>query len=212
MAGVRGEDIMIYDATGIRNVGQPIHHRIRANSNPEFQKVKFLVGTDYNLGDRMSPTADTTHPIRFSKGELPTGYPPRQVTEAAYMINMALLRPHGMAGVTLTAKSQCVAMHGKGYLSLSDCYIEISGRMPPGEPDQISLVEGDSGRLQVRGCTFRSRGKEPSVVLKQGLKHAIISENNGPNGVSIVNEIGDQAIIVNNEPHKPPAGVGQTII
>jgi hypothetical protein len=100
---------------------------------------------------------------------------------------------------------QCVAMHGKGYLSLSDCYIEISGRMPPGEPDQISLVEGDSGRLQVRGCTFRSRGKEPSVLLKQGLKHAIVSENNGPNGVSVVNEIGDQAIIVNNEPHKPPA-------
>ena len=42
-------------------------------------------------------------------------------------------------------------------------------------------------------------------MLKQGLKHAIISENNGPNGVSVVNEIGDQAIIVNNEPHKPSA-------
>ena len=101
---------------------------------------------------------------------------------------------------------QCVAMHGKGYLSLSDCYIEISGRMPPGEPDQISLVEADSGRLQVRGCTLRSRGKEPNILLKKGLKHAIISENNGPNGVSVVNEIGGQAIIVNNEPPRSPAG------
>jgi hypothetical protein len=100
---------------------------------------------------------------------------------------------------------QCVAMHGKGYLSLSDCYIEISGRMPPGEPDQISLVEADSGRLQVRGCTLRSRGKEPSIVLKKGLKHAIVSENNGPNGVSVVNEVGDLAIVVNNEPHTPTA-------
>ena len=54
--------------------------------------------------------------------------------------------------------------------------------MPQGEPDQISLVEADSGRLQVRGCTLRSRGKEPNIVLKKGLTHAIISENNGPNG------------------------------
>lgn len=98
---------------------------------------------------------------------------------------------------------QCVASHGKGYLSLSNCYIEISGRFPPGEPDQISLVEADAGRLQVRGCTLRSRGKEPNILLKSGLKHAIISENNGPNGVSVVNEIGSQAIIVNNEPPAP---------
>jgi hypothetical protein len=111
MARVRGEDIMIYDATGIRNVGQPIHNRIRANSNPEFQKVKFLVGTDYNLGDRLSPTPDMANPIRFSKAELPTGYLPRQVTEAKYVINMALLRPHGMAGVTLTAKNHFGSVH-----------------------------------------------------------------------------------------------------
>jgi len=89
MGGVRGDDILLYDATGIRNVGQPIHNRIRANSNAEFQKVKFLVGTDYNLGDRMSPTPDMANPIRFAKAELPTGYLPRQVTEAKYMINMA---------------------------------------------------------------------------------------------------------------------------
>ncbi|HTX34377.1 MAG TPA: glycosyl hydrolase family 28-related protein [Bryobacteraceae bacterium] len=100
---------------------------------------------------------------------------------------------------------QCVASHGTGYLSLSDCYIEISGRMPPGPPDQISLVEADSGRLQVRGCTLRSRGKEPNIVLKKGLTHAIIAENNGPKGVSIVNEIGEQAIIANNEPPVPTA-------
>jgi uncharacterized protein (DUF362 family) len=111
MAGVRGGDIMLYDATGIRNVGQPIHNRIRANSNPEFEKVQFLAGTDYNLGDRLSPTPDMANPIRFSKGELPTGYLPRQVTEAQYMINMALLRPHGMAGVTLTAKNHFGSVH-----------------------------------------------------------------------------------------------------
>jgi hypothetical protein len=50
---------------------------------------------------------------------------------------------------------------------------------------------------------LRSRGKEPNILLKSGLRHAIISENNGPNGVSIVNEIGERAIIVNNEPPAP---------
>ena len=111
VAKVRGGDIMIYDATGIRNVGEPIRARIRANSNPEFQAVKFLVGTDYQLGGRMSPTPDLQNPIRFANAELPTAFLPKQVTEATYMINMALLRPHGMAGVTLTAKNHFGSVH-----------------------------------------------------------------------------------------------------
>jgi hypothetical protein len=111
VAAVRGEDILIYDVTGIRNVGQPVLTRIRWNSNREFQAVKFLAGTDYDLGGRMSPVPDMANPIRFSKGELPAGYLPRQVTEAKYMINMALLRPHGMAGVTLTAKNHFGSVH-----------------------------------------------------------------------------------------------------
>jgi hypothetical protein len=110
-AGVRGEDIMIYDATGIRNVGQPIFTRIRANSNPQFQAVKFLVGADYNLGGRLSATPDMENPIKFSKEGLPVGYFAKQVNEAKYMINMALLRPHGMAGVTLTAKNHFGSVH-----------------------------------------------------------------------------------------------------
>jgi len=101
---------VIYDATGIRNVGQPIYARIRANSNPQFQAVKFLVGADYTwaAGSQPRPTW-STHPIL--EGELPIGYFPRQVTEAKYMINMALLRPHGLAGVTLTAKNHFGSIH-----------------------------------------------------------------------------------------------------
>jgi len=109
--GVHGGDILIYDATGIRNVGNPIHDRIRANANREFQKVKFLAGTDYNEGDRMAPAPDMANPVKFSGGQLPVGYLPKQVTEAKYMINMALLRPHGMAGVTLTAKNHFGSIH-----------------------------------------------------------------------------------------------------
>ena len=59
-------------------------------------------------------------------------------------------------------------------------------------------MEADNGKLQIRGCTFAT--PEPSILLKKGLKHAIVTENNGVKGVSITNEIGEQAIISNNEP------------
>ena len=111
MAGVRGQDILIYDATGIRNVGQPIYGRIRANSNPQFQAVQFLVGNDYSQGGRMSPTPDLANPVRFAKAELPVGFLPQQVTEAKYMINLALLRAHGLAGVTLIGKNHFGSVH-----------------------------------------------------------------------------------------------------
>lgn len=58
----------------------------------------------------------------------------------------------------------------------------------------------DAGKLQVRGCTFAS--DRTSIKLNKRVQHAIITENNGTSGVSVQNEIGDQAIIVNNEPAK----------
>jgi hypothetical protein len=103
--GVRGEDIILYDVAGGRNVGQPIYTRIRANTNAQFQAVKFLVGADYGLGGRISATPDMANPIQFSKADVPVAYLAREANAAKYMINMALLRPHGMAGVTLIGKN-----------------------------------------------------------------------------------------------------------
>lgn len=88
---------------------------------------------------------------------------------------------------------QNVVMHGKGFLSLSDCYLSSGKHF-----EDKALVEADSGKLQVRGCTFGTG--EPCIDLKKGLKHAIITENNGKYGVNVRNEIGDAAIIANNEP------------
>jgi hypothetical protein len=62
----------------------------------------------------------------------------------------------------------------------------------------VSLVEADGGKLQVRGCSFGT--DEPSVALRKGLRHAIVTENNGVRGMEILNEIGDKAIVANNEP------------
>lgn len=104
-AGVRGEDIILYDACGQRTIGQPIYGRIRANSNKNFQAVTFVANDEYKLGGRIPPIQDTANPIEFSKAGMPVGYLPQQVTAAKYMINMALLRAHGMAGVTLIGKN-----------------------------------------------------------------------------------------------------------
>ena len=111
VAGVPGEDIMLYEVAGGRNIGQPVFGRIRANSNRDFQAVKFLVNSDYGLAGRLTPTVDKTNPIQFSNSEVPTGYLSQETNEAKYMINVALLRPHGMAGVTLIGKNHFGSVH-----------------------------------------------------------------------------------------------------
>ncbi|HEY5911051.1 MAG TPA: glycosyl hydrolase family 28-related protein [Verrucomicrobiae bacterium] len=92
---------------------------------------------------------------------------------------------------------QCVVSHSRSFVSLSDCYLSSTGRAQnPGVP----LVEADSGKLQVRGCSFGS--DEPCIALRKGLQHAIITENNGVRGLEVANEIGDRAVIANNEPER----------
>jgi hypothetical protein len=111
VAGVRGEDILVFDVAGGRNIGQPVYSRIRAHSDRNFQDVKFLVNNDYGLGGRIFPTMDKANPIQFAKAGIPVAYLPQQVTEAKYVINMGLLRPHGMAGVTLSGKNYFGSLH-----------------------------------------------------------------------------------------------------
>ncbi|HEX2973879.1 MAG TPA: hypothetical protein VHP11_16215, partial [Tepidisphaeraceae bacterium] len=88
---------------------------------------------------------------------------------------------------------QNVVSHSKSFVSLSNCYFS-SGR--PNNPGK-ALVEADGGKLQVEGCSFAS--PEPSILLGQGLQHAIIRGNNGVKGVTITNQIGPKAIIADNE-------------
>jgi len=105
-AGVPGEDIILYEVATRRNIGDPIYKKIRANSDPDFQAVQFMVNNDYGLGGgRLSPTPDMDNPIRFASEDLAPAYLPERITGAKYLINLALLRPHSMFGVTLTAKN-----------------------------------------------------------------------------------------------------------
>lgn len=102
---------------------------------------------------------------------------------------------------------KCVVSHSRGWVSLSDCYLMISGKSSSKEVPGENLIEADGGKLQVRGCTFGSHHR--NVVLREGIEHAVITENNGVNGVEIVNEIGDKAVIANNEPWRKPVCYGQ---
>jgi len=110
-AGVPGEDILLYEVAGRRNIGQPIYSKIRAESNRNFQAVRFLVNTDYGLGGRLVPTVDTDNPVQFSNPEVPAAYLAQEVNAAKYMINVALLRPHFIAGVTLIGKNHFGSVH-----------------------------------------------------------------------------------------------------
>ncbi len=110
-ARVPGEDIVVYEVARGRNIGQPIFKRVRAYSDRDFQAIRFLVNNDQGLGERLAPVPDRRNPIHFSGPGVPVAYLPEQVTEAKYMINIALLRPHGMAGVTLIGKNHFGSVH-----------------------------------------------------------------------------------------------------
>jgi hypothetical protein len=89
---------------------------------------------------------------------------------------------------------QNVVSHSKSFVSLSNCFFDNWREDRSGK----ALIEADNGKIQVQGCSF-ARG-EPAILLGKGLKHAIVSGNNGDKGVKISNQIGKKAIISDNEP------------
>jgi len=105
-------------------------------------------------------------------------------------------------------------LRGSAYVSFSDCYFSNDNQQDPG-----CSVVAENGKLQVQHCTFdaRSRRRKPgnawaendvrkqpgSIHLKAGLRSAILEGNNGYYGVSIQNDIGDRAILRDNEPFRP---------
>jgi hypothetical protein len=66
------------------------------------------------------------------------------------------------------------------------------------------MVEANGGKLRMRGCSFGNDG--PSIAVRPGLKHAIVTGNDGMRGVEIQNEIGNQAVVANNKSEGAVAG------
>ncbi|MHB0998619.1 MAG: glycosyl hydrolase family 28-related protein [Armatimonadota bacterium] len=98
---------------------------------------------------------------------------------------------------------QAVVSHSPAMVSMTGCNFNAWGGNT-GKP----MVEADNGKLQVQGCTFDANNggalkPMPSIALRKGVKHAIISENMGTSGVQIINEIGTKAVLRDNEPFVP---------
>ncbi len=102
VAGVRGENITVYDAS--RVIGDPIVRKIRANPRGDFQAVRFVAGRPGSSGE-IAAEPDPSAIVHFADPAVPEANLPKTVTEAKYLINFALLRAHIMFGVTLTAKN-----------------------------------------------------------------------------------------------------------
>ncbi len=100
VVGVPGSAITIYDAS--RYIGDPIYNKIRGDPNPDFQNISFVVKSTLARSGRIAAGGDTSNPLHTNAG---IAYLPRCVTEASYLINMALLRPHSLYGITLCAKN-----------------------------------------------------------------------------------------------------------
>ena len=158
-AGVPGKDITIYEVTHDRNIGDPIYKKIRANPDSNFQQVKFVVNDDYGLGGRIEPVHDKKSPIHFSQRNLPTAYLPTCVTEAKYLINFAIFRPHGMFGITLCAKNHFGSiyfpkdggwtpypLHGAGTASnpmgSANCLVDLIGHKHLGGKTILYMIDG----------------------------------------------------------------------
>jgi len=103
-------------------------------------------------------------------------------------------------------------LRGDGFVSFSDCYFS-NDVVPAG-----AAIEVDGGKVQIQNSTFDAvsskrepghsyadndpRGQQTSVHLGPDVRSAIIRGNNGYNGVTIENEIGNRAIISDNEPYR----------
>ena len=129
VAGVPGQDITFYDAS--RYVGDPILTR----SGPTGIRISRpqIHGEPENGGEtagwRLFRTSLTRS--RFSKPGVPTAYPPYCVTEATYVINVALARAHGLMGVTQTAKNLFGSVYFEGPASLPQPLHDFASRDLP---------------------------------------------------------------------------------
>lgn len=79
--------------------------------------------------------------------------------------------------------------------------IQVGQSLPKTENFRFRIVLFDGTQTdEVKQWTYGGEKRRPeSIWLKPGVKHAIITGNNGYNGISVRNEIGAKAIIRDNE-------------
>jgi hypothetical protein len=173
-AGVPGSAITIYDAS--RQIGDPLYNKIRGNPDPNFQDVRFVVTPAGTGNGHIAAVPDEANPVKTRSG---TAYLPTCVTEAKYLINMALMRAHTLCGVTLCAKNHFGSTYfpdGGGWtprplhatsnrrdaMGSYNCLVDLNGHKQVGGKTLLYLIDAlYPARNQVSGVIrFTSAGND----------------------------------------------------
>jgi hypothetical protein len=170
-AEVPGSAITIYDAS--RYIGNPIYNKVRNNPDINFQQVRFVVNPSYAGNGRIAATRSTSGMAYSSYPGCPDANTPQCVTEAKYLINMALLRQHTLYAVTLCAKNHFGSVHCgswspsplHGYgdrnrgMYTHNCLVDLIGSQHLGGKTMLYMIDGlyaaeDQGRDVTRFVSF----------------------------------------------------------
>ena len=144
--GVTASDITIYDA--IRNIPSTIFDRVTR----EFPGVHFVDSTGAAGREKSAP--DTTKPLVLSKGGN-TFYFPTCLTAAEYLINIAGLKGHTLASMTVCAKNHqgtILTAQGSGGAPAMHASIAVKGAQAQTAGSYNGLVDMN-GHPQTGGKT-----------------------------------------------------------
>ena len=105
VAGVPGKCITITDSS--RPIKDTLLSKIRANPGPDFQQVMVADRDGGPEPYRVKSEPDMNCPIHFDLpgNEKAVMYPPKVYTQAAYLIDYAVVRPHRVFGITMSFKN-----------------------------------------------------------------------------------------------------------
>ena len=105
VAGVRGEDILIADPS--RFFVGPLYEKIRSNASDEYRKIQFIEKQAQDKPQHLQALPDTNNKIYFNMpdGSIYRMCLPQCFTDASYIIDYALVRPHRVFGITNVAKN-----------------------------------------------------------------------------------------------------------
>jgi len=170
-AGVPGKDVTVYDVANDRFISSPVYDRVRSRPNSNYRDITWLTSATKAGNGRIPPVADKTDPIRFSHKEIGYVLIPTHVVEAKYRINLALLRPHAIAGVTLTAKNNFGSIYwpDQDYWGPRPLHPYISKKLPMGSYSPfVDLVGhrqfGGKGLLYVIDGLYAARECELNLM------------------------------------------------
>lgn len=105
VAGVNGEDIIL--AEPCRYFAGPVYDKIRSNSSSEYREISFVEKKGQDIANHLQAQPDTDNTIYFN---MPDGSKykmclPQCFSDADYMIDYSVVRPHSIFGITNVAKN-----------------------------------------------------------------------------------------------------------